>query len=322
MKTRCNYRMIFMAIAMAVLITGAFSLPRSYAGDFDRFIMPVSNPVYNGDARNVTMIRPIVLYQNLPDKIDSIIGKVPLDGHVKGIAVQASYAFNERFSFVAVKDGYVDSKPDKTLSDHDGLADLAAGLQYSFYYAPKQNAIMTARVVVELPIGDDDVFQGNGNGNIVPSILFLKGIDKLQFSGALGFVIPLDSDEVNTLFYDSWHLSYAVTDWLRPLVELNHFHVLNAGDRDVPAAGLGALGTSKEDDLVAGIAKFSGCDIINLGGKHNDEHRDLVTLALGARVRPLKWLDLGAAYEFPLTDKENSLIENRFMMDAVITFNF
>lgn len=322
MKEQCKRRKIFMGVVMVIIITGAFVIPGSYAGDFDKYIMPVSNPIYHGDARNITMIRPIFLYQNLPDKVDTTVGEVPLDGNVQGIAVQASYAFNERFSFVAVKDGYVNCKPDNVLSDHDGLLDLAAGFQYSFYYEPVQSAILTGRVVVELPTGDDDVYQENGSGNIAPSILFLKGIDKLQLSGTLGFVIPFDKDEENTLFYDSWHIDYAVTDWLMPLVEFNHFYVIDSGDRDVPAAGLGAIGTDEEDDLVAGIAKFNGCDVINLGGKHNDDHPNLVTMAVGARIRPLDWLNFGLAYEFSLTDEENSLLDSRFLVDAVITFNF
>lgn len=295
-------------------------------GDFDRYHMPVSNPIYHGDARNVTMARPIYLYQNLPDEVVGRVGgtdlNVPVGGKVNGFALQASYAFNERFSFVAVKDGFVDCEPDETLSSHDGWADIAAGLQYSFLYHPENQYILTGRIVYEMPTGSDDVFQGNGDGNFAPSILFLKGYGDVQFSGTLGFVIPVESDEENTLFYDSWHLSYAVTNWFRPLVELNHFYVLNAGDRKIPANGLGALGTSGEDDLVAGLATFNGCDIINLGGENNDENRNLVTLALGARFRATDWLDFGAVYEFPLTDEEESMMDDRFLVDAVFTLRF
>ncbi len=289
---------------------------------FDRFVMPVSNPIYHGDARNITMVRPVYLYQDLPDKVDTIVGKVPIGGRVNGFAVQATYAINERFSIVAVKDGYVDCEPDNTLSNHDGFADLAAGLQYSFLYQPENDFIASARLVFETPWGDEDIYQGNGDGNFSPSVRFLKGYGDLQISGMVGFVIPIDTDEENTLLYDSWHVSYAVTPWFHPLVELNHFHVLNAGDRQVPAAGLGALGTSKEGDLVAGIARFNGCDIINLGGANSDDNSSLVTMALGSRFKVTKWLDLGVAYEFPLTDEKEGMIEDRFMMDAVISLLF
>ncbi len=344
------------ALMMGVMVTACIG-KISLAGDFSRFHMPVSNPVYNGDPRNVSMIRPIYLYQQLPDKIEPSPGvkallkqklgvdKIPLDGHVNGYALQLSYAFNERFSFVAVKDGYVDCKPDGDAlrwDDHNGWADLAAGFQYSFLYRPEDDLIATARLVFELPTGSDDVFQGNGDGNVAPSLLLLKGIGNLQVNAAIGMVLPFDSNEENTLFYDSWHLSFAVTDWFRPLVELNHFHVLKSGDRDLSDAlgedtvkALGSLDgeqiasalhqtsrTDKWDELVAAASSFNGCDIINLGGADNDENRDMVTLALGARFRPLNWLDLGVIYEFPLTDEEESLMESRFMVDAMITINF
>ncbi|MEW6288593.1 MAG: hypothetical protein AB1545_01940 [Thermodesulfobacteriota bacterium] len=313
-------RMTTTACSVGTLLFVALSVPQMAAAeDFDRFQMPVSNPVYNGDARNVTMVRPILLTQSLPDKIKVNIGgtkaKVDLGGDVDGAALQFSYAFNERFSLVAVKDGYVDCEPDETLDDHSGWLDIAAGLQYSFIYNPAQDFIVSGRLVYESTSGESEVYQGNGSGNVAPAILFLKGWDQLQFSGTVGFVLPFDSDEENTMLYDSWNVSYAVTDWFRPLVELNHFHVLSAGDRD-----LGDV--ENQADLVAAIATFNPCDIINLGGEYNDDNKDLVTMALGARFRITQWLDIGAAYEFPLTDNEETLLDERILIDAMLTFKF
>ncbi|MCK9294276.1 MAG: hypothetical protein M0P70_04275 [Desulfobulbaceae bacterium] len=311
------------ACSAGTLLFLAFSLPQmAAADDFDRFQMPVSNPVYNGDARNVTMVRPILFTQSLPDRISVDIGgtktKVDLGGEVRGAALQFSYAFNERLSLVAVKDGYVDCEPDNTLDDHSGWADIAAGLQYSFIYNPAQDFIMSGRLVYESTSGDSEVYQGNGSGNLAPAILFLKGWDKLQFSGTVGLVLPLDSDEENTMLYDSWDVSYAVTDWFRPLVELNHFHVLSSGDRDL--ADFAASGD--QEDLVAAIATFNPCDIINLGGENNGDNKDLVTMAIGARFRITSWFDVGAAYEFPLTDNEETLLDDRVLVDAMLTFKF
>ncbi|MBV5305216.1 MAG: hypothetical protein J0652_00840 [Desulfobulbaceae bacterium] len=302
-----------------VLACSALMMPQiGSATNLADYSMPVSNPVYNGDARNVTMVRPIMIFHSLPDDIKTSIGDVNLGGDITGMAVQLSYAFSDRLSLVAVKDGYFDLDADRTLQDDNGWADIAAGLQYSFIHEPKNNFIMTGRLVYEAPVGDDDIFQGNGDGNLAPAILFLKGWDKLQFSGTVGLVLPLDTDEENTLLYDSWNLSYAVTDVIRPLIELNHFHVLNSGDRNISQA----LSSGSQDDLVAAITTFNGVDIINLGGEHNDDNTDLVTLALGSRFRINKWLDLGAAYEIPLTNDDESLIKNRFTVDAVFTMAF
>lgn len=351
MREKCYRTVLFLLAFVWLCQTGI-----AKGGGFEHFHMPVSNPVYNGDPRNVTMVRPIYLYQRLPGKIEPSpavkallkqklgVDKIPLDGHVNGFALQLSYAFNKRFSFVAVKDGYVDCKADGGVlnwDDHSGWADLAAGFQYSFMYDPENEFIATARIVAELPTGSDDVFQGNGDGNIAPSLLFLKGIGNFQLNGVIGFVLPLDTAEENTLFYDSWHISYAVSNWFRPLIELNHFHVLTSGDRDLKDAlgkdtvALGRLAgntiasvlhdtskTDKWDELVAAASSFNGCDIINLGGADNDVNRDLVTLAVGARFRVTEWLDFGAVYEFPLTDEEQSLIEDRFLVDAMVTIRF
>ncbi|WP_316348559.1 hypothetical protein [Desulfuromonas acetoxidans] len=309
-----------LCVAIVIIAAVLLMVPQvGYADDFDRYIMPLSNPVYNAEARNKTMIRPIYLYQNLPEKVQTSVGKVPLDGHVQGVALAATIALSERFSIVAVKDGYLDCEPDETLSSHSGWADLAAGLQYSLIYNPADQLIVSARAVYELPSGDDEIYQGNGDGAITPSLIVLKGFDRLQFSGTLGVVLPLDSDEENTLLYDSWHLSYAVTDWFFPLVEFNHFYVLESGDREIPESGLGAIGTGDEDDLVAGIAEFNGCDLINLGGSNSDENRNFATLAVGARFRLTDWLDVGAAYEFAVTDESKGMLEDRYLFDMVIS---
>ncbi|MDO9043562.1 MAG: hypothetical protein Q7U64_14665 [Desulfocapsaceae bacterium] len=310
-------------VVKGCLMCVALSVPQlGWAGDFDSFSMPVSNPVYNGDARNVTMVRPIMLWQSLPDRIKVNIGGVEseldLGGDVQGAAMQFSYAFNERFSLVAVKDGYINCEPDNTLSDHSGWIDIAAGLQYSFLYEPAQNFIMTGRLVYESTSGNSDVYQRNGDGNLAPSILFIKGFDKLQLSGTVGFVLPFDSDEENTLFYDSWNVGYAVTDWFKPLIELNHFHVLSSGSRNLN----GFVQNGGADDLVAAISTFNGCDIINLGGEHSGDNADQVTMAFGSRFRINKWIDVGAAYEIPLTSDKETLMQERILVDVMFTMAF
>lgn len=337
-----------------------------WAGDLGRFVLPVSNPVYNYDARNYTMIRPIFFHQDLPEKVEfrSDIKRVlkryglyeaarRLGGDLEGMALAFSVALSERFSIVAIKDGYVDCDPDddSLIGSGSGLADIAVGVQYSVIYDPDNDFVLSLRGTYELPSGEDDVYQGNGDGNFNLAVLFMKGVGNLQVSGALGFILPLDRDEEDTLFYDAWHIGYNLTPWLHPFVELNHFYVVDSGGRDLEDVdtlrGLGIttanalddalrrygtqqvvnilrqiLHSNEKDDLVAALASFSGCDIVNLGGSHSDENRNLVTLAFGVRLRPLEWLSLGVAYEFALTDEEESLLDDRYILDAVITFHF
>ena len=68
-------------------------------------LMETAFPVYSGDARNTTIVRPIYIHQNLPEKVKTSAGKVDVDGTVNIFAIAASLALSERFSIVAVLAG-------------------------------------------------------------------------------------------------------------------------------------------------------------------------------------------------------------------------
>ncbi|HMP77780.1 MAG TPA: hypothetical protein PKE12_15905 [Kiritimatiellia bacterium] len=271
------------------------------------WIRPITSPTLVDSPEVGTSIHPIVIHQVHPDKLDTTLGRVPAGGDFQVYAVQFEYAFNGNLSLIAVKDGYIDFNPDETLSKEEGFADLAAGLKYVFKRT--EDCVASAKLVVELPTGDDEVWQGNGKGAIDPAVAFAKKNGAWQFNGTLGGVIALD-DERSTMLYDSWHLSYAATPKFFPLVELNHMYVLDAGDGgkrfDVQAAG-----------GVPSIAKFEGGDLVNFGASNADENEHFVSLAVGARYRLSESIDLGAAYEIPLTEKEASLMEYRVTVDLV-----
>lgn len=274
---------------------------------FARFIRPVSNPVYSIDPRNETTFRIIHAHQKLPEHIKTTLGdSVRLDGDLNVTAVQLTYAFNERFSIVAEKTGYIDFDPDYTLENENGWADYGAGIKYAFIYDPENLFILSGRLHVEFTQGSNDVFQGNGEGNIAPSISFLKGFDKLQLVGTVGAILPIDGDDESTLVYDAWHVSYALTEKFFPLIELNHFAVIDEGDRD---------------ELVASIVEFEGGDLINLGSHHGKKNKHIVTLAAGFRYRCMKNLDFGFTYERPLTDKNANLMRDRFKSATTLTLN-
>ena len=62
----------------------------------------------------------------MPKRISTKLGRVPLNGHLNFTAVRATYAFNEKFSLIAAKDGYIDFKPEHTLEHDSGWGDIAA----------------------------------------------------------------------------------------------------------------------------------------------------------------------------------------------------
>ncbi len=304
-------RFFGIAICLTALMVAGSSAWAADDGPFDQYIRPLSNPVYNIDPRNETTLRVVHLQQRLPSHVKTTIGRVDLDGDLNVTALQLTYAFNERFSLVAEKTGYIDFNPDNTLSDETGWADYGAGVKYALIYDPDNKFILSSRVLFELSQGSSDVFQGNGSGNVTPSLHFLKGFDKLQLVGGAGITIPFDSGEESTVMFDTWHVSYAVTPWFFPLIELNHFRVID---------------DANERGLVPGIVTFEGGDLINFGASHGERNKDIVTLAIGSRFRVLqdvafiKNMDLGVGYEFPLTDKNENLMEDRWTFDVVFYF--
>lgn len=304
-------KMTLIVMILTLLIGGNFNVLKADE-EFDRFIKPVTNPVYFDEPCNRTYVHILHAYQNLPSHVNTILGDVKLDGNLNLTALRLNYAVNERFSIVAAKDGYVDFNPDHTLSDENGWADIAGGVKFAFLRDPQKEFILSGKLLFEFTQGSRDVFQGNGDGNVSPSFTFLKGYKKFQFCGTLGGIIPFDNDEESTLIYDSWHVSYGLLDYkLFPLLELNHFRVVEDGERD---------------ELVASIAKFEGGDVINLGANHSSSHRDFTSMGVGFRYRPFcpgqlfSPLNLGFAYEFPLTKKENGLMKNRFTFDLLYYF--
>ena len=291
----------------AVVAAAAFAWSAQAQTEEATFIRPLSNPVLVDSPVAQTSVHPIFIYQAMPDDLTTTAGKVPAGGDFEVYAVQFEYAFNKDLSLIAVKDGYIDYNPDETLSEEEGFADLAAGLKYVFSRTADMAA--SAKLVVELPTGDDEVWQGNGDGAIDPAVAAVKKFGKTQVQGTVGYIQALN-DERSSSFYDSWHASYEAAPGFFPLVELNHMHVTDAGDG-------GRRFTDHADGGVPSIAEFEGGDLVNFGASNADENADFVSLALGARYDVNDAIGVGAAYEFPLTDEEDSPMEYRVTADLI-----
>ena len=68
------------------------------------------------------------------------------------------------------------------------------------------------------------------------------------------------------------------------------------------------------------VGTFEGNDLLNFGAVNASQNRDLVTTAVGFRSHVCDHVDLGFAYEFPLTSDEKGIIEDRFTVDLVWRF--
>jgi hypothetical protein len=309
---------LILMVLTIILVLGVNIKALRAEGEFDKFIKPVTNPVYFDEPFNRTYVELLTAYQHLPSQVNTTLGgDVPLDGHLQLTALRINYAVNDRLSIVAAKDGYIDFAPKYVLTHQSGWGDIAGGLKYAFILDPKNEFVLSGKVLFEFSQGSRAVFQGNGSGNAAPSLSFLKGWKNFEFVGMLGGIIPFNGAEESSMLNDSWHISYDLMSGLClpeaknkifPLVELNHFRVLSSGHRD---------------EFVASVVKFEGGDVINLGAKNSDDHPDFVTLGVGFRYRSnYHWLplDFGFAYEFPLTQKENGLMSNRLTWDLMYRF--
>ncbi len=282
----------------------------SAANAFANARRPVTNPTLFDSPLPTTKLHGIFLNHQFPDQLNLSNGtQADFGGDLQLYALQFEYAFTERFSLVALKDGYADFNPDDTFSSETGFANIGAGLKYAYIYDPAKNFVASATLAFEIPLGDDEVFQGEGDGNVILTTQALKLNGPWQYLGALGVSIPLD-DGFSTNAFASGHISYEVSRWFIPFFEANVFTVLDEGDggeRFSPQVG----------GQVAALAPSEGADILNFGSAESETY---VTAAIGFQTRLTEQATFGIAYEIPLTDEEDNITESRITIDLSYTF--
>ena len=155
---------------------------------FENARRPISNPTLFDLALPTTNIHPFFMHHNLPSTVNTTAGNLPMGGDVQIYALQFEYALSERLSTVASKDGFVHINAGNTAlwSDASGFANLGAGLKYAFIYDPANEFVLSGTAVIELPPGNDDVFQGQGDGVVNLIVSSLKMWDDFQLAGAAG----------------------------------------------------------------------------------------------------------------------------------------
>jgi hypothetical protein len=287
--------------------------PAPVAGGFETARRPITNPTLFDTALVGTNIHPIIMYHRLPDYVNTSVGPVAMGGDVQIYALQFELALSERLSIVATKDGYVDINVDTKpfWSDQSGWANLAAGLKYAFILDAANQFALSGTATFELPTGNHDVFQGEGDGSVNLILNALKMWGPAELAGSAGVQVPFTAQQSTTGFMSA-HFSYEVAPWFIPLVEVNWYTVLEEGNGR-PNFFNQAAG------LVPVVATFEGGDLLNFGSQYGAVH-DLVTAAVGFRSRLSDNIDLGFAYELPLSEDNNSIMQDRFTLDLVWRF--
>jgi hypothetical protein len=280
-------------LAAAGLATGAYlTLGASVqAADWkENAISPVTNPVFFEDPQINTEIRPIFAWHKVSDDLG--VG----EGDAQLYAIQARWAVTDRLAIIAVKDGWLNI--DTPGYQDEGWADISAGVKYAIIDDKDAEFIVTPGVTLEMPTGNDEVFQGNGDSTVNPFVSVGKGFGNLRLLGNVGAIIPFDGNEETCQVRYSAQIDYTTCRWFVPFVAWNAFTVLSEGD---------GLATD-----------FEGFDLFNFGSQHAEGYTQSVVGA-GFRSFLTSKVQLGFAYEIPISSPEG-VFDERFTVDLIWRF--
>jgi len=267
-----------------------------------RYVPNIGQPFFNEPAQITTEIRPVYVWNDIPNGFPSN------GGSANAIAVQLRAAITDRLAFIATKDGWMDIKFDKTLKDEDGFLNIAAGFKYAVVSDPENDTFVTLGVRYEAPTGNlktaikgvpnsDIRLQGNGDGMIDAFVTATRPIgEKAAMQVALGYDGAIDSGTNSSFLHAHLHGDYEIVKNLYGVLELNMIATADNGDE-------------------INIGSFEGEDVFNFGNK---DAGTLFPLALGARYRLTDNVILGTAYEFPVD--HGNVTKQRVYVDAVIHF--
>lgn len=266
-------------------------------GRHERYVPPVTNPIFNETPYITTEARAFYFYHELPG------GFVTDGGHVNLIALQLRLALTERLAFIATKDGYADFYFDEVLEDEDGFANIAFGFKYALYSDPEEEDILTVGLRYEIPINDLETsgieLQGAGDGFLNPFVTGGTAFGDLGLQASFGANIALNDNDTSILHY-SLHADYEVFEGFFPLIEFNGFSAIDRGDR-----------------LTGALGELDGVDVLNFGSEGRDT---TVTIGGGFRYQFNDNIQIGAGGETPITpDTNDTIMDYRIYFDLVLS---
>lgn len=256
---------------------------------FDHFISPVTNPVYFEDPRTLTEARFIFMNQRIPEQFGGNAAQV--------YALQLRAALTENLSLIATKDGFIVSQ--NPLLD-DGWADVALGLKWNVWKDPEAQRLISLGTTFKLPAGSHRSLQGTGDGEFN---LFASGgmefLNHFHYLTTSGFRLPDNTNKECQVWYWSNHLDWRIRETGFYLFgESNWYHYMRSGQSfPVPVEGL---------------------DLINLGAV-GMAGKDIVTGAVGVKYKPSGHVEIGLAWEAPMTVRHD-LMTDRLTADLILRY--
>ena len=255
---------------------------------FDDFISPMTNPLFFEDPRTLTEARFIYVHHDIPNAL--------MGGNVDVVALHLRAALSDNLSFIATKDGFIFS--DNPLLN-DGWADVSAGLKYNVWKDAAAQSIVSVGTTFDFPIGSTRALQGTGDGEFH---LFASAgtefLDHFHFVSGSGFRLPVNTNEESQVWYWSNHVDWMLGNGLYLFGETNWYHWLRSG-RSFPLP-------------------VEGLDLINLGSI-GVAGNDIATGAIGVKFKPKANMEIGVAYEMPMTDRKD-ILQDRFTFDLIVRY--
>jgi len=255
---------------------------------FEKFVHPVSSPIYFFDPFIDTHVNLVYLWHKFP-KGSNLKG-----GDLSACAVAPFIALTERLQLTATCDGYSRLRA-RALQPDEGWNDLALGLKYNLIADVENQFIASTGLTWRLSNGHARTLHG-GVDELVPYVTAAKAFGKWQAIGTLGGRLPMDRHMGNYIVYENLHLAYELCENFFPLVEFNGVQYLSDGDR-----------------LTLGVG---GLDYANIGS-NNVSGNSTFLGAVGFRWKVQEHVEIGSTYEFPMSTRDNDIFDQRVTVSVI-----
>ena len=262
---------------------------------FNCFISPTTNPLYFEDPRILNEARLVYMYNAVPEALGG--------GQIQYIGLQLRAALTPRLSILINRLGFFSTEDVNAggAVASDGFSDFGIGLKYNLIADAANQRLLSVGLTYDAPTGEVSALQGADGGDINMFLSYGRQIgDRWHWISTPGARFGTDSAR-SDIFYWSNHIDFRATQRTYLFAEVNYYHVFETGS--------GSFGEN-------GV---NGLDLYNLGSTAGADLDDVTTAAIGVKFKPTSRMELGFAYEAPISS-EDGLMDNRLTADWAFRF--
>jgi hypothetical protein len=264
---------------------------------------PMGMPYLFEDPHITTGLNFAYLYHHFPE--DSAF----LGGGAHVLALQIRLALTDRLAFIATKDGLTIFRPDNPIVKEDtGIFDMTAGFKYALIDSREHDFILSPALRYEIPMGSEKLYQGYGDGSLIPSASLRWGLADLGLESAnlvagVGAQLPIDGRANSDSVFYNLHLDYgfeiedSFVEYIVPFIELSGIHYTSSGD-----------GTNKIHSTLGKLplntVQAALMNVANLGSR-NIAGADVAWLGGGIRLPTTSGVSFGLMGEGPVSSRRD-----------------